>query len=80
MPEPIFMKFGTHIMAPDPIKSAYLINLSHQSMCLCILLSLLGNKSVKTFPRQRRIAGGVIIYAVRVVMKESGRLVFPRIP
>jgi hypothetical protein len=47
-------------------------------VCLCIPLSLLGKKSVKTFPRQRRINGGVVIYAVRVVPKESRRLVLPR--
>jgi hypothetical protein len=39
---------------------------------LCIPLSLLGNNAVKTLPRQRRIVGGVIFYAVRVVPKEVG--------
>jgi hypothetical protein len=47
-------------------------------VCLCIPLLLLGNNSVKTFTRQRRIVGGVVFYAVRVVPKESRRLVFPR--
>jgi hypothetical protein len=42
---------------------------------LCIL-SLLGNNSIKTFPRQRRI-GGVVFYAVRVVSKENRRLILP---
>jgi hypothetical protein len=36
-------------------------------VCLCIPLSLLGNNSVKTLPRQRRIFGGVVFYTVRVV-------------
>jgi hypothetical protein len=38
MPEPIFMKFGTYtcIMAPGPISTAYLINPSHQSVCLYV--------------------------------------------
>jgi hypothetical protein len=45
---------------------------------LCILLSLLGNNSVKTFPRQRRIVGGIVFYAIRVVSKESRLLVLPR--
>jgi hypothetical protein len=41
-------------------------------------LSLLGNNSVKTFPRQRRIVGGVVFCAVRIVAKESGRFILPR--
>jgi hypothetical protein len=32
-------------------------------------LSFLGNNSLKTFPRQRRIVGGVVFYAVRVLSK-----------
>jgi hypothetical protein len=36
IPEPIFMKLGAHIMAPEPIKSAYLINPSHQSVSVCV--------------------------------------------
>jgi hypothetical protein len=47
-------------------------------VCVCIPLSLLRNNSLKTFPRQRRIVGGVIFYAVRVVSKESRRSVLPR--
>jgi hypothetical protein len=49
-----------------------------------IPLSLLGSGSVKTLPRQRihtqqrRIVGLVVLYAVRVVSKESRRLVLPR--
>jgi hypothetical protein len=38
-------------------------------------LLMLGNGSVNTFPRQRRINGGVVFYAVGVVSKESRRLV-----
>jgi hypothetical protein len=34
MPEPIFMKLGMHIMAPEPISVAYFINPSHQSVCV----------------------------------------------
>jgi hypothetical protein len=43
--------------------------------CLCIPLSLLGNNSVETFPRQRRIIGDLVFCADRVVSKESRRLV-----
>jgi hypothetical protein len=116
------MKLGTCIMAAEPISTAYLINPSHQSMCippfdarqrldkhvpaatdtrnnrtivgrvifcevcvlskesqwvyLCILHSLLGNKSVKTLPRQQRVVGGVVFYAIRVESKN--RLVLHR--
>jgi hypothetical protein len=45
---------------------------------LCIPLSLLGNNSVKTFLRQRKIVGGVVFNAVHVVSKESMRVVLPR--
>jgi hypothetical protein len=44
---------------------------------LSVCLSLLGNSSVKTFPLQRIIIGGVFFYEVRVVLKKSRLLVFP---
>jgi hypothetical protein len=46
-------------------------------VCLLIPLSLLRNGSVKTFPRQGRIVGGVVFYEVCIVSKESGRLGLP---
>jgi hypothetical protein len=48
MAEPFFMKFGTYIMVPDPISTAYFITLSI-SLCvyMCIPISLLSNRSVK---------------------------------
>jgi hypothetical protein len=45
---------------------------------LRIALSLLGNNSVKNFPRQQRIVGGVVFYAA-CVLKESRRLVLPEL-
>jgi hypothetical protein len=36
MAEPIYMKLGTYIMAPEPISTAYFINPSHQSVCLYV--------------------------------------------
>jgi hypothetical protein len=43
-------------------------------MGLYILLSLLGNNSIKRSPRKRVIVG-VVLCAVRIVSKESRRLV-----
>jgi hypothetical protein len=43
-------------------------------------LSFLGNNSVKTFPWQQRVVGGVVFYAVRVVSKANMSLVHPRTP
>jgi hypothetical protein len=40
-------------------------------VCLCIPLSLVGNNSVKTFPRQRRIAGSFVFCAVHVGSKKT---------
>jgi hypothetical protein len=34
MPESVFMKLDMCIMAPEPISVAYLINPSHQFVCL----------------------------------------------
>jgi hypothetical protein len=36
MREPIYMKLGMHIMAPEPISTSYFINLSYQSVCLYV--------------------------------------------
>jgi hypothetical protein len=36
MPEPFFMKLGTHSMANDSISEAYFESPYHQSVCLCI--------------------------------------------
>jgi hypothetical protein len=45
---------------------------------LCIPIPLPGNGSVNTFLRQRRIVGAIVFCAVRVVSKESRRLVLTR--
>jgi hypothetical protein len=36
MPEPIFMELGMHVMAREPISTAYFMNPSHQSVCLYV--------------------------------------------
>jgi hypothetical protein len=46
-------KFVTYVMAPESISTAYFINLSYRSVCLCIPLPMLASGSVETLPRQR---------------------------
>jgi hypothetical protein len=36
IPEPVFMKLGIYVMAPEPIWTAYFINPSHQSVRLYV--------------------------------------------
>jgi hypothetical protein len=86
MPELIFTKLGTDIMATEPVSKAYFINPSHQCVCLCVyasyrckatallivsLLSVQGNSSVNTLPRQWKNYWIRHFYAVRVLSKES---------
>jgi hypothetical protein len=78
MPEPIFMKVDTYIMAPEPISTTYFINPSHQSVCLyvyppIVAKQLLGKHvpaAMNTF-NNIRIAGRVLFCASRVISKES---------
>jgi hypothetical protein len=75
MPEPVFMKLGMYIMATESISMSYFINPSLQSVCLYIPLSMLGNGSVNTLPRQRihktKIFWTLVFSAVRAMSKES---------
>jgi hypothetical protein len=65
---------GTHVPAPT--------NTRHKTIagrvCLSIPLFLLGNNSIKTFLRQRRIVGGFVFCAFRVISNKDRRLVLPR--
>jgi hypothetical protein len=36
MAEPIFMKLGAYIMAHKPISTTYFVNISQQSLSLCV--------------------------------------------
>jgi hypothetical protein len=38
------MKLGMHIMAPEPISTAYLINSSHQCACLYVYPSIVATQ------------------------------------
>jgi hypothetical protein len=51
MAEPVFLKLGMYIMAPEPISAAYFLNPSHQSVLLyASLLLLLRKDSGKCTP------------------------------
>jgi hypothetical protein len=85
MLEPIFINLGMYIMAPKPISTAYFINPSHQSMCLYVYPSMIvrqrlgKNFTAATNARNNSIiVGRVVLYAVRVVSKESRWLFLPR--
>jgi hypothetical protein len=79
MPEPIIMKPGTYITAPEPITTAYFTNPSHQSVCLYVYPSLIFarqrlGKHVPTATnthKNRRIVRRVIFCTVFVLSKES---------
>jgi hypothetical protein len=44
MAEPIFMKLGMYIMAPEPISTAYFVNTSRLSVCLYVYPSFVARQ------------------------------------
>jgi hypothetical protein len=80
---PLFIatqRFGKHIpAAKNSHNTRKIVGRFCLWVCLCIPLTLLGNKSVKTFPRQGRIVEGDVFYVVRVVLKDSRLLILHRI-
>jgi hypothetical protein len=44
-------------------------------ICLFFPISLIGKGSMNTFPRQRRMSGDVILYAIPVVSKKNRRVI-----
>jgi hypothetical protein len=65
-------------MLPEPISREYFINPSYQSVSIYIPISFLGNGLVNTFPRQWKILGCIVFFAVYAVSKEIRRSVVPR--
>jgi hypothetical protein len=51
MLEVIFVKLGMYIMAPKPISTAYLINPSHQSVCLYVYPPILDGERLSKYVR-----------------------------
>jgi hypothetical protein len=80
------MKLDMYIMAFEPTSTAYFINpFIILCICMCIPLSLLGNgcvnlhRSNKCTRNNSGIDGRAVFCVVRVVSKESRRLVLPGI-
>jgi hypothetical protein len=70
-------KTGDIVSCPPPPPchvSHCLHNFLSLALTVCIPLQLQGNGSVNTFQLQGRIVGGVVFYVVRVLSKESGRI------
>jgi hypothetical protein len=44
MAEPMLMKLGMYIMAPEPISATYFLNLSHQSVFLYVYPSIVARQ------------------------------------
>jgi hypothetical protein len=80
MPEPIFMKFGMYITAPQPVSMVYFTNPSHQSVCLYVYAPIVARQTalLKRYHgteytnNNKRIVGCIVLYAVHVVSKETG--------
>jgi hypothetical protein len=65
-------RLGKHVIAAMNIRNnTRIVGRVCLWVCLFIPLSLLDNNSVEAFPRQWRIGGAVIFYAVRVVQKKN---------
>jgi hypothetical protein len=73
MLEPVLMKLGTYIMAPEPVSTAYFINPSHHFVYYLLIAARqrLGERvpAAKNTRKNERTVGRVALYAVRVVPK-----------
>jgi hypothetical protein len=74
MPEPIFMKLGMYIMAPEPIPKGHFINPSHQSVCLYVYPPIVTRQPLGKNVKAPTYA----TYVGRVVSKQSRRSVIHR--
>jgi hypothetical protein len=84
MSEPILMKLGMYIRAPERISTAHFVNPSHQSVCLYVYpLLLLGMARWKRYRcneytcNNRRNICRVGFYAAYFISQESRRLILP---
>jgi hypothetical protein len=75
MSEPIFMKLGIFIMAPEAILTAYFVNPSHHSVCLYVYPPIVANQGLgkhgpATKNTRNRIVGSVVFYAIRAISND----------
>jgi hypothetical protein len=71
MPEPIFMKLGMYILAPEPI-----LNLT---LCVCVCVCVRARARARVCVLPSVPLNFFVFFAVRVVSKESRRLVLPQL-
>jgi hypothetical protein len=78
MPESVFIKGGTYIMAHEPISAAYLIHPSHQAVRLYVYPSNVARQQqVKMIGKEhtrnnRRIIRRIVLYEIRIVSWKVG--------
>jgi hypothetical protein len=75
MPEPIFTKLDMCIMAPETITTAYFTNPSHQCVCVYPTRIVARKRLGKNVPAATQNCWRCLLYEVRVVSKESRRLI-----
>jgi hypothetical protein len=84
IPEPIFMKLGIYIMAPEPVSAAHFINPSSQSVSVCVSLFPCYATDRKTRSRGkeymqqqknfwRRVSVGLSLYSPIFVRQQLGK-------
>jgi hypothetical protein len=85
MAEPICVKLGMYVMAPESILTLYFENPSHRSVFVCVYPPVVArqlfakNVTVATNTRNNRIiVESAVFCAVRVISKDRRRLVLPR--
>jgi hypothetical protein len=86
MPEPICVKLGMYIMAPEHISMAYFINRPHQSACLYVHPHIIArqwlhkNVTVATSIHAaiKKIVACIVFYVAHAISKERRQLVLPR--
>jgi hypothetical protein len=76
------MKLGMCIMTLEPVSAAYFINPSPKSVSVCVSPLANGSKNFTATTNtrsNRRIVGVAVLYAVRILSKESRRFM-PELP
>jgi imidazoleglycerol phosphate synthase glutamine amidotransferase subunit HisH len=75
MPEPVFMKLGMYIMAPEPIITVYFIHFSYKSVSVCVSHIVARQRFDKSFTAaitRAAIVGRIVFCAIGVVSRKVG--------